>query len=107
MEEFVSGHASWWQAGAVSSDEEQLRIRLRKDFVYPGLLEVQDAVVKAGPQVWKTAALAMFGDKATGEVKRRTLKVRAWVRSRARATPPRETTSGLATITRSRSFVPC
>lgn len=65
----------------MSIHEEQLRIRLRKDYDQPGILEIQDTVVKAGPQAWKTAALLVFGDKETSTIKHRTFKVQTWVRS--------------------------
>ena len=64
----------------MATDEEQLNLQLRQDYDAPGLLEVQSTVIKAGPQAWKTAALLTFGDKATGEVKRRTLRVQTWRR---------------------------
>lgn len=65
----------------MASDEDELRLRLRQDYDAPGLLEVQDVVVKAGPQAWKTAALLTFGDKTSGVVSRRTLRVQTWRRS--------------------------
>ncbi len=63
-----------------SQDEQQLRLRLRRDYDAPNLLGVQDVVVKAGPQAWKTAALLTFGDKVSGAVSRRTLRVQTWRR---------------------------
>lgn len=63
------------------SAENELRLRLRTDLASPNLLSIEDVVVKAGPRAWKTAALLTFGDKSTGEVKRRTFVVQTWERS--------------------------
>lgn len=65
----------------MAADEDQLRLRLRRDFDVPGLIDVQDVVLKNGPQAWKTAALLSFGNETTGQVRRRTLRVQTWVRS--------------------------
>jgi hypothetical protein len=60
--------------------EEELRLRLQQDYAAPGLLEIQDVVVKAGPRAWKTAALLTFGDKDTGAISRRILRIQTWKR---------------------------
>ncbi len=61
-------------------EEEELQLRLRQDYDAPGLMEVQSVVVKPGPKAWKTAAVLTFGDKGTGVVSNRTLRVQTWKR---------------------------
>lgn len=65
----------------VSGDTDALRLRLRLDYAAPGLMSVQDVVIKSGPQAWKTAALLTFGNKDSGEVSHRTLRVQTWTRA--------------------------
>lgn len=62
------------------SAENELLLRLRTDVANPNVLSIQDAIVKAGPRAWKTAALLTFGDKTTGEIKGRTFIVQTWER---------------------------
>jgi hypothetical protein len=64
----------------VTGEEEELQLRLRQDYNAPGLIEVQSVVVKCGPKAWKTAAVLTFGDKSTGVVRNRTLRVQTWKR---------------------------
>jgi len=64
----------------VTTEEDELQLRLRQDYSAPGLIEVQSVVVKSGPQAWKTAAVLTFGDKSTGVVSNRTLRVQTWKR---------------------------
>ncbi|MGH3861281.1 hypothetical protein [Actinokineospora sp.] len=39
---------------------------------------METAVVRNGPQAYKTATLWFFGDRETGEIKRRALSVQSW-----------------------------
>lgn len=64
----------------MTTEEDELQLRLRQDYSAPGLIEVQSVVVKSGPQAWKTAAVLTFGDKSTGVVSNRTLRVQTWKR---------------------------
>jgi len=64
----------------VPDDIDSLKLQLRQDYDSPGLLQVESAVVKPGPRAWKTAALLVFGDKGTGVVSRRELRVQTWER---------------------------
>ena len=59
---------------------KQLRLRLRTGLKDPNIIAIQDVVVKAGPVAWKTAALLSFGNKETGEVSKRSLRVQTWSR---------------------------
>lgn len=55
-----------------------LKLRLRSEYDTPGLLHTEQVVVKRGPQAYKTATLLTFGDKVTGEVRKRELRVQTW-----------------------------
>lgn len=55
-----------------------LEARLRSEYSQPGLLSTEQVVVKAGPRAYKSAALLNFGDKASGVVRKRELRVQTW-----------------------------
>jgi len=62
------------QAGIVGA----LELRLRSEYDAPGLMNTEQVVVKKGPQAYKTATLLTFGDKETGEIRKRELRVQTW-----------------------------
>ncbi len=57
---------------------DALQLRLRSEYDAPGLMHTQQVVVKKGPQAYKTATLLTFGDKETGEIRKRELRVQTW-----------------------------
>jgi hypothetical protein len=64
-----------------SGADEAFRIWLDSQPKGPGQLGFKGAVVKQGPQVLKTVVVAEYGDQATGEVRKRELRVRTFPRS--------------------------
>ncbi|WP_143202402.1 Shedu anti-phage system protein SduA domain-containing protein [Amycolatopsis sp. CB00013] len=62
----------------VTSAAKALELRIRSGPLPPGCLRIETAVVRKGPQAYKTATLWFFGDSETGELKKRTLSVQSW-----------------------------
>ncbi len=60
----------------MTNPDEGFTVWLNSQPAAPGQLRSEGAVVKKGPRVIKTVALAEYGDQATGEVRRRQLIVR-------------------------------
>ena len=55
-----------------------LKFRLRGEYSAPGLLRTEQVLVKEGPLAYKSATLLTFGDKETGEIRKRELRVQTW-----------------------------
>lgn len=62
--------------------EQDLQIRLERDLAPANLIQSKSAVIKRGPQAWKTAQVADYGVKDTGEVKTTTLVLKSFARKK-------------------------
>ncbi|MGW0103420.1 hypothetical protein, partial [Nocardia sp. NPDC003354] len=57
------------------------QVRVRSDHTDPNILHSEVAVIKNGPRAYKAASFLVFGDRQTGEVKKRELSVQTWNRA--------------------------
>lgn len=63
--------------------DDAFRVWLDRQPTRPGHLGFKSAIIKQGPQVIKTVSVADYGDKDTGEVRRRQITVRTCPRDRS------------------------
>lgn len=63
------------------SSEEALRLWLHQNSSHPKIREQRTAIIKNGPEAFKTAQLLTIGNPGSDEVKQRTLRMRTLARS--------------------------
>jgi hypothetical protein len=68
---------------ANASIPSQLEYKIKTDFSHPDLVRLEKVVVKNGPQAYKVAMLRVFGNKDTGEVKRKEFRAQTYLARKA------------------------